>query len=537
MKSALVDQRMGGLLALALTLGLMHCSWGTQPSDPPAPAISEFKVSPGAVTEGGSASLVATFSHGSGTVDHGVGPISSGVAVPVSPHADTTYTLTVVNAASARATATATLRIAPPARILAFAPAAATIASGESTTLTARFEGGVGMLDQGLGACPSGGPGVSTGPLSASTSFTLTVTNDLGDSIRATTLVTVLGRPSLVSTGSLLQPRHRHTATLLPDGRVLIAGGMGNEYVHQRTAELYDPVLGATAPTGAPLHSRVGHTATLLRNGQVLIAGGESGDSPPEGEVYDPATGTFRRTGLMTASRYQAAAALLPDGRVLIVGGIDIRTNEIHRSAEVYDPQSETFRTVAGTLASSRFGDAAIHGPDGRILLVGGGVHSGDLSVERYDPATELFQPAGSLLAARSLATATRLPDGRVLVLGGVSPRAPLDYLGSAEIYDPLLGTCVVAPWYPGTLRAGHTATLLPDSTVLIAGGFAPGGHLNGVDLFDVSSGTIHSPLVSLATRRSGHTATLLPDGRLLLSGGNGEAGVLASQELFVPRH
>jgi len=524
-----------GGLALALALGLIHCGWGTQPSDPPAPAISAFKVAPEAVTDGGSASLMATFSHGTGTVDHGVGPVSSGVAALVSPQADTTYTLTVVNSASVCTTATLTLRVVPPARILAFAPAAVTVAPGEGTTLTALFENGVGVLDHGLGACPSGGPGVSTGPLSTSTSFTLTVTNELGDTVRATALVTVLGTPSMVSTGSLLQPRHRHTATLLSDGRVLIVGGMGDAFVHQRTAELYDPGPGTAVLTGAPLSSRIGHTATLLRNGQVLIAGGDPGGSPPMGEVYDPATGTFRPSGVMTASRYLAAAALLPDGRVLLAGGIDTRTNEIHRSAEVYDPQTGTFRAVAGVLASPRFGDAAIPGPGGRILLVGGGVQAGDLSVEEYDPATDLFLPKGSLLTARVLATATRLPDGRVLVLGGATPRAPLEHLGSAEVYDPLLGTCAMAPWYPGTLRAGHTATLLPDSTVLVAGGFAPSGQLDDVDLFDVSSNTLRPPKASLSTHRSGHTATLLPEGRVLLSGGHGEAGVLASQELYVP--
>jgi hypothetical protein len=129
-----------------------------------------------------------------------------------------------------------------------------------------------------------------------------------------------------VPTGSMTVARTVHTATLLGNGKVLIAGG-GCANGILATAELYDPATGTFAVTGSMTVPRTNHTATLLPNGQVLIAGGENvtvgAPAVPfaSAELYDPATGTFTATGTMTVPRVSFTTTLLPNGKVLIEGG------------------------------------------------------------------------------------------------------------------------------------------------------------------------------------------------------------------------
>src|SRR5690349_6723749 len=137
-------------------------------------------------------------------------------------------------------------------------------------------------------------------------------------------------------TGDLNDGRYEQTATLLPSGKVLVAGGLrhipspyGGFYINVSwgSAELYDPAAGLWSSCGSLVTSRVDHTATLLPNGKVLVAGGYFDDGEINGrlasaELYDPATGAWSSTGSLSAPRRGATATLLPNGKVLVAGGL-----------------------------------------------------------------------------------------------------------------------------------------------------------------------------------------------------------------------
>ena len=153
------------------------------------------------------------------------------------------------------------------------------------------------------------------------------------------------------ATGSLATGRYAHTATLLPNGRVLVAGSWGDEGI-LASAELYDPASGTWTATGSLATARNLHTATLLPNGKVLVAGGQGIDYNPtaSAELYDLVSGTWSPTGSLAAGRVDHTATLLPDGKVLVAGGYD---RDALASAELYDPASATW-SATGSLATAR---------------------------------------------------------------------------------------------------------------------------------------------------------------------------------------
>jgi hypothetical protein len=242
---------------------------------------------------------------------------------------------------------------------------------------------------------------------------------------------------------------------------------------------------GTFSATGDMNSRRFFHTATLLTDGRVLIAGGTMivGMGPNFGlglslktlssaELYDPRTGTFSFTADMTMPRDGHAATLLPDGRVLITGGGitdgNSLANPVVASAELYDPGAGTFSAIGG-MTTLRWGPKAILLNNGKVLIAGGVGALGLLaSAELYDPTSGTFTATGDMTGPLA-DTATLLPNGKVLVTRG-NPQGPGPYLSSAELYDPSIGAFASA----GYLTVNHsapTAALLTNGKVLVAGG------------------------------------------------------------------
>jgi hypothetical protein len=347
------------------------------------------------------------------------------------------------------------------------------------------------------------------------------------------------------ATGSLIAARDGHTATLLPGGKVLVAGGIGKTSnglggAAIASAELYDPTSGTWTATDSMASARTGGTATLLPNGEVLVAGGseESGGFAfvpiSEAELYDPTSGTWRTTGSMTGTRDGHTATLLPDGKVLVAGGGGFLT--VLASAELYDPASGTW-TATGSMNTVHDGHTATLLPNGEVLVAGAD-NSDETSAELYDPASGTWTATGSMATGRGGHTATLLPNGEVLAAGGFSRNSGED-LASAELYDPASGTWTVT----GSLATGrfdHRATLLANGIVLVEGGEIqqPGSVNNSLasaELYESASGTWIAT-GSMITARAGHTATLLPSGMVLVvAGQDGSLGIFASAELYDP--
>ena len=335
--------------------------------------------------------------------------------------------------------------------------------------------------------------------------------------------------PSWSYTGNLNFARAAHTATLLPNGKVLVAGGSnynpGGGVLN--SAELYDSSTGLWTSTGNFNTSRYAHTSTLLPNGKVLVVGGYDGRPPTvlnSAELYDPATGTWGITGNLNTPRAGwHTATLLPNGKVLVVGGIFDRDGHTTNSAELYDPATGTW-TSTGSLNSQSYSKAMLL-PNGKVLIF-----DSDDSAELYDPAIGTWSITVNPSPFRYSYTATLLQNGKVLLAGGYES----DCFGvcpsnSAELYDPATGTWTST----GSLNfagGGNTTVLLPGGKVLVV------GYGNNAELYDPATGT-WSITASLNTARVGYTATLLSNGRVLVAGGNvsGGPGTLNSAELYDP--
>jgi Galactose oxidase, central domain len=371
-------------------------------------------------------------------------------------------------------------------------------------------------------------------------------------------------------------------------GDVLIAGGADASNQSIAGAEFFDPSRGQFKATGTAASSRAASSAAPLSPTQVLFAGGFSGGATIknfslnlEGKVlssaesFDEVTGAFSAAGTMGTPRMGFTATELNNGKVLVTGGLDNRENVLD-SAELYDPTSRKFATVANPMSDRRVYHTATLLLSGKVLIVGGATNlSGDTtnSADIYDPATNSFTPTTFPMdhqrAAHTATIFTTGPAaGKVLIAGGIGGSSFFFKDSSAELYDPASQQFVLLPSFMNEPRSMHTATLLDNGRVLLAGGFSgtvalAGGMLSGASGLISNSAETFDPKTgdftcvagfntdtlrcnqSMSVARAAHTATLLTTGptphRVLVAGGIGAAdpaahGIeLSSAELFNP--
>ena len=276
---------------------------------------------------------------------------------------------------------------------------------------------------------------------------------------------------SWLTTASMSTNRAYHTATLLPNGKVLVAGGSATN-----VTELYDATVGSWTRTGSLVSNRWEHTATLLPNGKVLVVGGGGAgfyavnNLIASAEIYDPATGIWTATGPLHTARGYHTATLLTNGKVLATGG-DNGSYDTFSSTELYDPNTGVW-SVTGAMSSTRCYHTATLLPNGKVLVAGGedGYSLQAITgAELYDPATSTWTGTGSLHTARGYHTATLLQTGKVLITGGDDGFGGVSY-SSAELFDLTTGSWATLPSM-SKVREAHTATLLPNGNVLITGG------------------------------------------------------------------
>ncbi len=329
-------------------------------------------------------------------------------------------------------------------------------------------------------------------------------------------------------TGSMTTPRVDATATSLPDGDVLVAGGENGFEHYLKSAELYDPATGTFTPTGSLNQARAFGSATLLPDGDVLVAGG-IGTGPvalSSAELYDPTTGTWSLTGAMAQSASNLSSVLLPSGDVLAEGFVT------GVGAELYDPSTRTWSDT-GPIGAPGYFDTVTLLSDGDVLGGGGDTTAAAL----YDPATNSWAPTGSMVAAQEAPTATLLPGGKVLVAGGDAPND--EPVTTSELYNPAAGTWARTAGPMTTPRYGQTATLLTDGDVLVTGGCITECDqqkiTSSTEVYNPSGGYWYPGEPNIQARYRA-TATRLGDGDVLVAGGSDYCcTTYASAELYTP--
>jgi FG-GAP-like repeat/Galactose oxidase, central domain len=350
---------------------------------------------------------------------------------------------------------------------------------------------------------------------------------------------------TFTATGNMTVARSFHSATLLDNGQVLIAGS--------GTADIYEPQTG----TFTALGNHGSAIATPLADGRVLFIVKDSAGKNTA-EIFDPASRTFTTSGTSVTGQIGGYATLLPNGQVLVAGGFIAVNSQNHANPELYDPATGTFSATGSFVTTGRASAYVAGGPDisavvrladGRVLFAGEPVS------EVYDPVSGTFSLTGVMTTPCGLGgrpdyiagrTATLLTNGKVLLTGG--EQEDCGRFADAEIYDPATGI-FTATGKMSRARDNHAATLLSDGTVLITGGESQDcvggrcsffGTTTSAEVYNPSTGTF-TLAGAMLVGRGGQTATLLKNGAVLLAGGYGFAGIgqylgqFASAELYNP--
>jgi WD40 repeat protein len=534
-------------LFMALLVAASGCGGGSASPTPPTPSAISVQISPVTATvfQGATQLFTATVS---GTTNTAVawsvqeGALGGTITAAGSYRAPTNAgTFHVIATSQADTSKIAIATITVPGPSVAIAPVSVTLAPSGTQAFTATVTGLVNTavtwtVQEAAGGAVSG-TGFYTAPIT--TGFYHVVATSVADATvsGSATITVTTSAARFTSTGDMVNARGFHTATLLADGRVLVAGGgtrSGPICINGiSSAELYDSGTGSFVTTGTMTNPRYNHTATLLLNEQVLVIGGLGSTTDCEdlgtpvlssAELYNPSTDSFKATGSMAKARSGHTATLLANGKVLIVGGTDESFVAGVKTAELYDALTSMFSST-GSVSTARSGHTATLLANGKVLITGGIDRTNPNSpaatskAELYDPATGTFTPTNNMTVARDGHTATLLATGRVLIAGGAD-------LPSAEVYDPATGS--FSPTGDmGQARTSHTATLLSNGTVLMAGGSD-----STAELYDLFTGSF-SPTGGMEIARGGHTATLLQNGKVLISGGVQGRSFLATAELY----
>jgi hypothetical protein len=333
-----------------------------------------------------------------------------------------------------------------------------------------------------------------------------------------------------VSDAFLMQSRRNHTATTLSSGKVLIAGGDNGGVLAD--AEIYDwtttdPMMPKSTATAENMkHARAYHTATPIDQGMVLLAGGinPAGGSVAHGDRYLPDTNSFDKTlGQMQHPRHHHVAIKLQDGSVLFTGG-QADDGSILNDAEIYESLGQTFTLLANTMSVPRLGHAMALLDNGNVLIVGG-VSTADgpsiASAEIFDPNNQTFAPvAQSMHDRRTNASATTLNNGRVLIAGGLDYRPGYEpsadwILDSAEIFAlpsngaAHAGSFAAVPNGMMARRELHKASLLASGEVLLAGGQDSSGSIATAAIYHPDSNSF-KPAANMNQSCQLHAATAL---------------------------
>ncbi|MDX2039904.1 MAG: kelch repeat-containing protein [Acidobacteriota bacterium] len=351
-------------------------------------------------------------------------------------------------------------------------------------------------------------------------------------------------------TGSMTKSRFRASASLLSyasnavgnsrNGFVLAVGGESDNSTILDTAEHYDPAAGIWKQTATKLfQSRVAHTATLLTNGDLLVTGGHATPFNPltSAEIYDPLTDKWKTTDSLKTARFGHSATLLANGQVLVAGGIATNGTALD-SAETFDLATRKWTVEPNKMTTLRAFHTASLLPTGTVFVLGGFTSlqgEGSNKGEIYSPTNKQWIAAGTFGEMRGAHTATLLANARVLAIGGASSASLISALATAELHDPAVGQWLTQINSPNQSRYNHTATLLANGKVLVAGGSDFNGAMRFAELYDPATDT-WTRTGDMLTSRTSHTATLLRNGKVLVTGGVQAGGsILDSAELFDP--